>query len=110
MPKPRKRHRCPQPGVADFGSSALSPGSCVPGLVPESSFLKAPGLGFDLGSDLKGPARDNVFGHSGSTGTICWADPTTDSVCVVLTTLPGRAITLHPRERVSRRVVETLDS
>ncbi|TWU24864.1 hypothetical protein Pla52o_11580 [Novipirellula galeiformis] len=100
MPKPCKRHRCPQQGVADFGSSALSPGS----------FLKACGLGFDLGSDLKGSARDNVFGHSGSTGTICWADPTTDSVCVVLTTLPGRAITPQPRELVSRRVVETLDS
>lgn len=72
--------------------------------------IKARGLGFDLGSDLTGPSRDNVFGHSGSTGTICWADPTTDSICVVLTTLPGQAVTPHPRELVSRRVVETLDS
>ncbi|QDS94726.1 D-alanyl-D-alanine carboxypeptidase precursor [Roseimaritima multifibrata] len=72
--------------------------------------MKARGLGFDLGSDLKGPAREDVFGHSGSTGTICWADPTTDSVCVVLTTLPGRALTLHPRELVSRGVAETLDA
>jgi len=72
--------------------------------------MKARGLGFDLGSDLMGPARANVFGHTGSTGTICWADPATDSVCVVLTTLPGRAITPHPREVVSRRVVESLDS
>lgn len=72
--------------------------------------MKARGLGFDLGSDLMGPARANVFGHTGSTGTICWADPVTDSVCVVLTTLPGRAIAPHPRELVSRHVVETLDS
>ncbi len=72
--------------------------------------MKARGLGFDLGSGLNGPARDNVFGHTGSTGTICWADPTSDTVCVVLTTLPGRAITPHPRELVSRRVVETLAS
>lgn len=72
--------------------------------------MRARGLGFDLGSDLHGPARDNVFGHSGSTGTICWADPTTDSVCVVLTTLPGRAVTPHPCELVSRCVVESLDS
>ena len=72
--------------------------------------MKARGLGFDLGSDLNGPARANVFGHSGSTGTICWADPFTDSVCVVLTTLPGRAITPHPRKVVSRCVVERLDA
>ncbi len=72
--------------------------------------MKARGLGFDLGIGLNGPARDNVFGHTGSTGTICWADPTTDSVCVVLTTLPSRAITPHPREVASRCFVETLRS
>lgn len=69
--------------------------------------MKARGLGFDLGSGLNGPARDSVFGHTGSTGTICWADPTSDTVCVVLTTLPGRAITPHPRQRASQSVVET---
>ncbi|WDQ18258.1 serine hydrolase domain-containing protein [Rhodopirellula sp. P2] len=72
--------------------------------------IKPRGLGFDLGSDLKGPDRSDVFGHTGSTGTICWADPTTETICVVLTTLPGRAITPHPRERVSRCVTETLPS
>ncbi len=74
------------------------------------SSMKARGLGFDLGDSLYGPARDTVFGHTGSTGTLCWADPTTDSVCVVLTTLPGRAVTPHPREQVSRRVLATLSS
>ncbi|TWT56213.1 serine hydrolase domain-containing protein [Allorhodopirellula solitaria] len=70
--------------------------------------MRARGLGFDLGSGLNGPARNDVFGHTGSTGTICWADPATDTVCVVLTTLPGRAVTPHPRELVSSRVVESL--
>lgn len=72
--------------------------------------MKARGLGFDLGSGLDGPARDDVFGHSGSTGTLCWADPSTDSICVVLTTLPSQAITPHPCEVVSRRFAKTLGS
>ncbi|EAQ81372.1 serine hydrolase domain-containing protein [Blastopirellula marina] len=72
--------------------------------------MKARGLGFDLGSDLNGPVCDNVFGHSGSTGTICWADPNSDTVCVILTTLPARAITPHPRELASRHVAGALDS
>ena len=39
-----------------------------------------------------------TFGHSGSTGTLCWADPATESICVVLTSLPARAAKPHPRE------------
>lgn len=46
------------------------------------------------------------FGHTGSTGTLAWADPTTDTICVVLTTLPGRAATPHPRQLVSDLVAE----
>ena len=72
--------------------------------------MKARGLGFDLGSGLSGPTREDVFGHSGSTGTICWADPKTDSICVVLTTLPSQAITPHPCDVVSRRVAKMLGS
>ncbi|MBM3782916.1 MAG: beta-lactamase family protein [Acidobacteria bacterium] len=30
------------------------------------------------------------FGHSGSTGTLCWADPEKDTVFVLLTSLPAR--------------------
>jgi len=50
------------------------------------------GLGFmvqskDLG-DFCSPA---AFGHSGSTGTLCWADPSTGASMVLLTTLPAKA-------------------
>ncbi len=59
--------------------------------------VKSRGLGFDLG--LAG--SDQTFGHSGSTGTLAWADPEQDTVCVVLTTLPAQASPTHPRQLVS---------
>jgi CubicO group peptidase (beta-lactamase class C family) len=58
--------------------------------------IKPRGLGFDLG--LTGSATS--FGHSGSTGTLAWADPERDLVCVVLTTLPAQT-DHHPRQVVS---------
>jgi CubicO group peptidase (beta-lactamase class C family) len=63
------------------------------------------GLGFDVGrkSGSSG-CSENTFGHSGSTGTLFWADPESDLVCVVLTSLPRRAVTPHPRELVGERV------
>ena len=70
--------------------------------------MRPRGLGFDLGKNLNGPAGNNVFGHTGSTGTLCWADPTSDSVCVVLTTLPGRAANPHPRNVTSKVVAEAI--
>jgi CubicO group peptidase (beta-lactamase class C family) len=60
--------------------------------------LPSRGLGFDTGVEEFGlEAGDSVFGHSGSTGTIAWADPTRDCVCVILTSLPGAAMRPHPR-------------
>ena len=54
--------------------------------------LDAPrGLGFDLRPGRYGNAcSDNTFGHGGSTGTLAWADPESDKVCVILTSLPAR--------------------
>lgn len=55
------------------------------------------GLGFAMGMRSASPGcSEKTFSHSGSSGTFAWADPATDTVCVVLTTLPGRAITPHP--------------
>lgn len=71
-----------------------------PGLTPR-------GLGFGFGTQAgcyKGSSQ--AFGHTGSTGTLAWADPTTDTICVVLTTLPGAAVTPHPRQLVSDMVTE----
>ena len=63
------------------------------------------GLGFALGTQVGSPGCSAAtFGHSGSTGTLAWADPGTDTICVVLTTLPARAGQQHPRTLVSDRV------
>jgi CubicO group peptidase (beta-lactamase class C family) len=63
------------------------------------------GLGFNVGSAVGSPGcSEKTFGHTGSTGTIFWADPATETICVVLTSLPGAAVHPHPRELVSERV------
>lgn len=63
------------------------------------------GLGFAVGRASGSPGcSDQTFGHTGSTGTLCWADPASDTICVVLTSLPRRAVHPHPRERAAERV------
>ncbi len=62
--------------------------------------IESRGLGFDVDMSSSGvTGGTRMFGHTGSTGTICWADPQRDLVCVVLTTLPARALPTeqHPR-------------
>lgn len=58
------------------------------------------GIGFALGPDGFGHGcSEQSFGHSGSTGTLAWADPATDTTCVILTSLPSRIsgqTILHP--------------
>jgi CubicO group peptidase (beta-lactamase class C family) len=69
-----------------------------PGLTPR-------GLGFNVGREWSAPdCSDATFGHTGSTGTIAWADPATKAICVVLTSLPARAVTPHPRDTASKEV------
>jgi CubicO group peptidase (beta-lactamase class C family) len=69
--------------------------------------LKARGLGFDVGKEAGSRGcSDQTFGHSGSTGTICWADPATKTICVVLTSLPARAVSPHPRVLAGEKVSE----
>ncbi|MDG2128517.1 MAG: serine hydrolase [Fuerstiella sp.] len=71
--------------------------------------MRSRGLGFDVGRNLGGPGnRADVFGHTGSTGTICWADPTSDTICVILTTLPSGAANPHPRNIAARHVAEAV--
>jgi CubicO group peptidase (beta-lactamase class C family) len=60
------------------------------------------GLGFGAGKGAGSPGCSaQTFGHTGSTGTLCWADPATDTICVVLTSLPGAAVKPHPRQLAS---------
>jgi CubicO group peptidase (beta-lactamase class C family) len=63
------------------------------------------GLGFGVGKASGSPGCSELtFGHTGSTGTLCWADPASDTTCVVFTSLPGRAVQPHPRELAAERV------
>ena len=63
------------------------------------------GLGFNVGKGAGSPGcSEKTFGHTGSTGTIAWADRTTETICVVLTSLPARAVDPHPRDICAREV------
>jgi CubicO group peptidase (beta-lactamase class C family) len=63
------------------------------------------GLGFGVGKGAgSAGCSEQTFGHTGSTGTLCWADPASDTICVVLTSLPRRAAERHPRELAAERV------
>jgi len=64
--------------------------------------IESRGLGLDVGMEAScRNCSSNTFGHTGSTGTIAWADPERDRVCVVLTTLPAGSMKDHPRQLVS---------
>src|SRR5262245_47587317 len=63
------------------------------------------GLGFAVGKESGSPGcSERTFGHTGSTGTLCWADPASETVCVVLTSLPRGGAKRHPREAAAGRV------
>jgi CubicO group peptidase (beta-lactamase class C family) len=71
--------------------------------------LESRGLALDVGESLAGRgASDRVFGHTGSTGTIAWADPVKRVICVVLTGLPARAVKPHPRDQAAEAVAGLL--
>ena len=40
------------------------------------------------------------------TGTIAWADPATETICVVLTSLPAQAVTPHPRDLAANAIAD----
>lgn len=101
------------PDVARFLGAFLHEGGKV--VKPETARLMVTdqnggrnvprGLGFALGGLLAGPgASASTFGHTGSTGTIGWADPDTGTICVVLTSLPARSGRIHPRDRAAALV------
>lgn len=63
------------------------------------------GLGFAVGKAAGSPGcSERTFGHTGSTGTLCWADAVSQTICVVLTSLPGRAVKPHPRQLAAERI------
>ncbi len=65
------------------------------------------GLGFALGpSAFVEGCSDKAFGHGGATGTLAWADPPRDRVCVILTSLPAN----KSRSLISEPVSELISA
>ena len=105
------------PDVARFYAEFLHPTERM--MKPETARLMvrnhnpegfAPrGLGFAVGKGAGSPGcSERTYGHSGSSGTLVWADPATDTVCVVLTTLPGAAAKPHPLRVASDLVAKAV--
>lgn len=68
--------------------------------------LPSRGLGWGVGRSAgSNGCSDKTFGHTGSTGTLVWADPATHTICIILTSLPARARQPHPRDLVADAVV-----
>jgi len=98
---------CSAPDIGKFLAEFLhEKGACVKPSTAKlmvqnhnSPGLTTRGLGFAVGRSAgsKG-CSEKTFGHTGSTGTIAWADPATQTICVVLTSLPARAVQPHPRD------------
>lgn len=63
------------------------------------------GLGLAVGASAGGAGcSEKTFGHTGSTGTIAWADPATHTIAVVLTSLPAQAAHPHPRDLAANAI------
>jgi len=63
------------------------------------------GLGLNVGPGAgSAGCSERTFGHTGSTGTIAWADPASGTICVVLTSLPARAVQPHPRDTAAKHI------
>jgi CubicO group peptidase (beta-lactamase class C family) len=70
----------------------------APGITPRGL-----GLNVGLAAGSKG-CSERTFGHTGSTGAIAWADPATQTTCVVLTSLPAQAVHPHPRDLAAEAI------
>ncbi len=75
-----------------YGSTRLfSPATVQTMTTNQNPFLNAPwGLGWGLANarvwnDFGEIVAPTTFGHTGATGTVAWADPTRELLCVVLT-------------------------
>lgn len=67
------------------------------------------GLGFNVGTSAGPPGcSDRTYGHTGSTGTLCWADPATETIGVVLTSLPATAVKPHPRDMAAAKIADAV--
>jgi CubicO group peptidase (beta-lactamase class C family) len=76
----------------DPDGRVVKPATAKAMITNQNQGLSTPwGIGWSLRPGSFGKAcSDETFGHSGSTGTMAWADPKKKLTCVVLTTLPAR--------------------
>lgn len=85
--------------------AAVKPDTAAMMITNQNGSLTPRGLGFNVGRGAGSPGcSEKTFGHGGSTGTFAWADPETQTVCVVLTSLPGAAVKPHPRDVAAEHV------
>jgi CubicO group peptidase (beta-lactamase class C family) len=81
-------------GGVRAGRRVFSPATVKAMTSDQNAELKVPwGLGWELGRSHPGNAFGDLvsgeaFGHAGATGTIAWADPETQVLCVILTNRP----------------------
>ncbi len=68
------------------------------GLTPRGLWLNVGAAAGSAGCSAR------TFGHTGSTGTIAWTDPATQTICVLPTSLPARAVQPHPRDLAANAV------
>ena len=79
-------------------------------IVNQSGLAEPWGIGWAVGKGKFGRAcGPAAFGHSGSTGTLCWADPGTDTVCAILSTKPADQSNQTLLKPVSDLVSEAAD-
>ncbi len=69
----------------------LRKASCERMIRDQNAGLNQPyGIGWAVGRSFGKDCSPATFGHGGSTGTLCWADPATKRTFVMLTSLPDR--------------------
>jgi CubicO group peptidase (beta-lactamase class C family) len=97
------------------GVRVLSPLTVNAMIADQNARINAPwGLGWALRrspvwSFFGDLASDRTFGHVGATGTVAWADPEHDLLCVVLTTRPAAEDNGSLLSRVSNLVQSALE-
>lgn len=77
--------------LAPTEAKVLKPATAELMVTNHTPHLAVPrGLGFALGNGAGAGCSESTFWHSGSTGTLAWADPATGTRFVLLTTMPAR--------------------
>jgi len=72
--------------------AVLKPATAASMIVDQTGGLTPPwGLGWTLARGFGRQSSPRVYGHGGSTGTLCWLDPEKDLSFVLLTTKPAAA-------------------